>query len=333
MKTEDRKRESVANAEMTQSLALLKLGARGLAGVHERRPEQRAMIKTWVEAHRRWHEEVWDELLGKVCVSDVLVAHPQQHDDVEVRKVLERLITSAERMEQAMAGIRDIVQTRPELRPWAIDTVGEIQKSVRGHFQTFGQQIIAVRYLDRLESAGHPLALANEAAEPTRPLEPPPVMDAEYAAWLAAHPEHAIMPKAGPEDFVIEHPGGGVTRVCDIAPLYQKFEIDRPWGCWGTDWAMALIEDITLARGCSVGRFSTRHLEWWMAPLQKVIDPRNRPDLVDAAKAIIARVMQADPLLITLVRGNWIPTHHAHAIVDEKLLPQWPTFNGNGGGQ
>jgi hypothetical protein len=31
--------------------------------------------------------------------------------------------------------------------------------------------------------------------------------------------------------------------------------------------------------------------------------------------------------------GGWMLTHAGRAIVEEKLLPQWPTFNGNGGGK
>jgi hypothetical protein len=332
MKKADRDRLNIANSEITQSCVLLKLGARALLDLHERHPLHRSTVKTWVEAHRRWHEEQWDVLLGKVLASEILSASPIDRDDMEVRAVLDSIIAMRPRLEQSTSAMRDILQTRPELRPWAMEVMEDLRKWFATLSTDFGRAAIAAAYVDRLDKLGRPDPIGSEPGEAIRALEPQPKLDSEYLAWIAEHPEDRIEPKAGPEDFVAEHPDGSVTRIRDIIPLYRSGTMERPWGLNFQTWDQALVHDLILARSAAVRRVSISHLQWWLAPLRSVVENMERDCLVDTAKAMIVDMMSAAPMQMTsLPFDGWLPTHHGRAIVVDRMIPQWLRVSQKGG--
>src|SRR5690349_14881066 len=116
MNKADRDRENVAHSEMHHAYVLLKLGVRAILDLHERHPDSRRMLQTWVDHHERVHQEVWDELLAKVRAPDILAPNPQKPTDEDAERMLATLLRSTAQLEQVLAWMRDIVQTRPDRR-------------------------------------------------------------------------------------------------------------------------------------------------------------------------------------------------------------------------
>lgn len=329
MNKADRDRESIAVNELAQSCVLLKLGSRAFLDLHERHPKQHAMIKLWVEHHRRHHEEVWDELLGKVCMPELLSTQPREPDESEGRQTLEKMMKATGDLEQVLAWLRDLFQTRPDKRDWALRTVAELRRWAQTVCDDFGRQIIAVTYTERLDKLGRPSPIGVATGEPIRPLEPQPKADPEYLAWLACNPDARIDPLAGPEDFVVKHPDDTVTRIRDLLLPYRRALVDRSWGRGTDKWDAALLTDLVLVRACAVRVTTVSHLQWWLAPLRSVVESLDQDNLVQSACAVIANLMDATPMMLTVpAHGHgWVPTHRAQQLVADRILPQWRGFS------
>lgn len=329
MKSEDRKRQNIATAELTQALGLLKLASRSLVNLHERLPRHRGTLKTYTEAYHRWFSEEWDTLIGIMDLEDrreYIIPADAKPTAQEVVNLFMHLI---EQHDVAVTLVQRVVHVHPEMLPWAADLVKGLWSSVNTVQQSFGRTQITIRHQERLAKLGKPDPVGAEAGEPVRPIEPPLRVDAEYAAWETANPADAILPPSASEDFIVQHGDGSVTRLRELAPAYEAGLIDRPWS--GQHWEVELLHDLILVRSCAVNirRVSESHLNWWIKPLKDMVRHLDPDALLETAKALIADMMSAEPMLMTSLGngrgGGYIPTHAGRSIVEGKLLPQWPS--------
>lgn len=324
MKKPDRDRMDIANTEILTAYKLLKLGARGFLDLHERHPDDRVMLNVWVDHHERQFGAVWDELIGKVRAADLLNPQPDEPDEDSAERMLATMRRATADLEQTLAFLRDVVQTRPERRDWAIKVVAGLRKWAMDSCTGFGRQLVAVNYLERLDKLGKPEPIGAEPGEPVRPVEPLPMRDDEYEAWVAANPEHRIDPVAAAEDFICRHSDKSVTRIGDIVGLYKKGLMDRPWGTADQTWDLALLEDIVLVRSCFVPAVTLRHLEWWMKPLRPVVTQITPDALVATAVASMNRLMSVNPMLVTRLKNHgWVPTHAGREAAEGGIMLQW----------
>lgn len=339
MKIEDRRRHNVAISELTQALTLTKLASRSLIDLYERHPKHRPSLKQYVEAYSRWFNEEWDTL--------VAITDPSERCTfsipVEVKPTSQELVRTVfkleEQVQEAVMHIQQLVHENPEMVKWGEQLVSGLWNAANHCRQSYGRTQITIRHHARLEKLGKPDPVGVEVGEPTRPIEPPLRVDAEVAAWMAENPADGILPPSGPEDFVFKHGDGTVTRLRDLAPAYEAGLIDRPWAPITSNWELDLIHDLILVRASAhnVYRVSDVHLNWWLKPLKAMVKTLDPDALLLTAKAQLASMMSAPSMFVTTFGnshgGGWMLTHAGRAIVEEKLLPQWPTFNGNGGGQ
>jgi hypothetical protein len=339
MKIEDRRRQNVAISELTQALTLTKLASRGLIDLYERHPKHRPSLKQYIEVYSRWFAEEWDTLVAVTdpserCTFDI---------PVEVKPTSQEIVRTVfkleEQVQEVVLRIQQLVHENPEMVTWGEKLVSGIWHAANHSRQSYGRTQITLRHQARLEKLGKPDPVGVEVGEPTRPIEPPLRVDAEAAAWMAENPADAILPPSGPEDFVCKHGDGTVTRLRDLAPAYEAGLIDRTWAPISSNWELDLIHDLILVRASAhnVYRISDAHLNWWLKPLKSMVKTLDPDALFLTAKAQLASMMSAPSMLVTAFGNNhgggWMLTHTGRAIVEEKLLPQWPTFNGNGGGK
>ena len=340
MKIEDRRRQNVAISELTQALTLTKLASRGLIDLYERHPKHRSSLTQYVQVYIRWFAEELDTL---VAITD---REERRKFDIpgDVKPTSQEMVRTVfkleEQLQEAIIRIQQLVHEHPEMLPWGEKLVSGMWHAANHARQSFGRTQIAVRHEARLQKLGKPDPVGVEVGEPTRPIEPPQRVDTEIAAWMAENPVDAILPPSGPEDFVFKHGDGTVTRLRDLAPAYEAGLIDRPWApMTSSSWELELVHDLILVRASAdnVYRVSDAHLNWWLKPLKSLVKTLDPDALLLTAKAQLASMMSAQPMLMTAIGnergGGWMLTHAGRAIVEEKLLPQWPTFNGNGGGK
>jgi hypothetical protein len=337
MKTEDRKRQNVAISELNQALALFKLASRSLVDIYERNPKHRETLRFHTNVYHSWFQEDWDNLIGVMELDDRREYVIPADAKPTAQDVVSLIFKVTGDQDVAVTTLHRLVERHPEMLPWGAELVNGLWNSANYLRQSFGRLQITLRHKDRLAKLGKPDPIGIEAGEPTRSIEPPLRSDAEYAAWEAANPADAILPPSGPEDFVAKHGDGSVTRLRDLASVYEAGLIDRPWGPMTRNWELDLIHDLILVRACAhgVNRISDSHLNWWLKPMKGAVRTLDPDALLETAKALIAGMMSSQPMLITSLGdnrgGGWMPTHAGRAIVEEKLLPQWPSVTPNGG--